>query len=201
MNKIYDLLLNKFSDSSIEKIETIKNDYNEFKYTQEPYPEAALREKHAFNEKHFIVDESPLMAEFYCGSDFNLKLSYTSVKDDYDITLYVTNDLNALKEKVSIIELLIEKDKQHVGSLVYMVEYDIVTSASKNLKIFETDKHLFSTLLSYVGSNDIKEKIELLNLVNDVTLDTQYSAIVVDLLSKMGEEKNLEKNKKINKIT
>ena len=67
--------------------------------------------------------------------------------------------------------------------------------------MFETDKHLFSTLLSYVGSNDIKEKIELLNLVNDVTLDTQYSAIVVDLLSKMGEEKTLEKNKKINKIT
>lgn len=200
MNRIYDLLLNKFSKSAIEKIEAIKNDYNDFKYNQEEYPEAALREKHDFNEKHFIVDEAPLMADFYCGSDFNLKLSYTTIKDGYDITLYVTNDLNSLKEKVSIIEVLIEKEKEHVGSLVYMVEYDIVTSASKNLKIFETDKHLFSTLLSYVGSNDIKEKVELLNLVNDVTLDSQYGTIVVDLLSKMGEEKILDKNKIISKI-
>lgn len=200
MNRIYDLLLNKFSKSAIEKIEAIKNDYNDFKYNQEEYPEAALREKHDFNEKHFIVDEAPLMADFYCGSDFNLKLSYTTIKDGYDITLYVTNDLNSLKEKVSIIEVFIEKEKEHVGSLVYMVEYDIVTSASKNLKIFETDKHLFSTLLSYVGSNDIKEKVELLNLVNDVTLDSQYGTIVVDLLSKMGEEKILDKNKIISKI-
>lgn len=198
MNKIYEILLNKFSPENIDKIEEIKNDFLDFKYKQEENPEAELRKKHSFNKNDYYISEIPLIANFYCNGGLDLTLSYTTIKNDYNITIYITTVLNEPKEDVRFIEISIEKDKKCIDSLSYMVSHDIVTSASKNLKVFENEKHLFSTLLSYVGASDIKEKIDILNLVNDVVLDKDSNIVfVIELLTKLSLEKNIDNDLKI----
>lgn len=188
MNNLYQSLITQFSRDTFQGIEEVKHAYLDYKHNQDNDPEKALRNHFNFERNQLVFDESPLKATFLSAGNVDLVISFETKHIDKKAFFNITNSLDSFEDNINLIDISIRNEmNETLAALSYSIDYGVVMNATKNLKLFEQNKDLFKMLLSYVGSHDIKEKVELLKLVHDFPLDSEYSIIVVDLLSQLDQ--------------